>query len=468
MPKIMKIWDRDNESIALQERIEFMRDVTGGTRHMRKIAKEKGYLPQFPSEDSKDYETRLNITVFEPFTFDATISANGKIFAKKPTLLELPEEFEKHDIINNFDRDGTDIYKFANELNKIQITEGIAFVYTAFPSTKTNIVSLNKQMRPYARIIKGDQIISKRYVVDNGRKVLYQIVISEKINENDGDFGQIGIVQYRRIFIDNAEIKYEVYRKIEEQQKLIEQGIIRISGQTEYAKIPIEPCYAVQKGYMLSVSPFEELGHLNVEHFQKMSDFNMSYHLSGANTPVIIGNIINANPAKDVAEQRQTQVGGASILNLEQGGKFEWVSGSTQLQPMSDHIEKREQRMKAMAFDVVDGGNKTATQIKDERADKEAKLNMIALNLEDCLNATLKNMADFMRIDLKKGRIEINKDFNLTVMPIEDLQTYSNFVTEGKISHETFLKEAQKGERLLTIDSIEDEKELATREFEVE
>ena len=55
------------------------------------------------------------------------------------------------------------------------------------------------------------------------------------------------------------------------------------------------------------------------------------------------------------------------------------------------------------------------------------------------------------------GYVETNKDFNLTVMPIEDFKAIGDEVIRGNITKETFIKEAQRGERLLTIEEIQDE-----------
>jgi hypothetical protein len=465
MPQIKKVWERDAVSELTLEKILFMRDVTSGTKHMRDVAEKKGYLPKFPSEDKDTYTARKNITVFEPFTSDAVTSSNGKIFSKPPVIKDEIPQFKTLDIIENFDRNGNDIFQFAKTLNEIQISEGIVFVYTAFPTTNQDVVSLSKTLRPYANIVRGDAIISKKYTTENGKKVLWQIVISENVNEDDGNYHQTKLQQYRKIFIDNGNVQYQVYRKdANNNEEIKESGVIKIAGQ-KTPQITIEPCYGVQKDYFIGISPFEELGYLNIEHFQKMSDFNMTFHLSGANTPVIEGDLINNNPAKDNAMQKDPQVGGNEVVHIEKGGSFKWVSGSSQISPMSEHIEKREARMKAMSFDVVDGGNKTATQINDEKTDKEAKLKSIALNLESCLNKTLEHMADYMNIDIADMQIEINKDFNLTVMDIADLKQYSDMVHLGDISHETLLKEAQKGERLTTVTDIQKEIELATKDL---
>lgn len=463
MPAIKKVWERDNASTARLERIQFMRDVTGGTKHMRDVAKDRDYLPQFPKESAEDYKTRLKITVFEPFTSDAAQAAKGKIFSKKLGGVDtLPVEFTTYGILKNFDRNGSTINEFAADVAEKQITEGIVFIYTAFPRLNMENPPPSTSVRPYARIVTGDSIISTKYITENGRTILKQVVIEESINQinkDDGEFGQSRVKQYRRIFI-NVEntIQYIVYRKgANGEETPIETGIIRIAGQAE-PEIPLEPCYGIKKGYLKGVSPFEELGYLNIEHFQKMSDYNMSYHLSGANTPVVLGSIMDANPPKDKAVQQQTQVGGAEILNVEQGGDFKWVSGSSDIEKMYDHILKREDRMKAMGFDVIDDGQKTATEINDERADKEAKLVYLANNLENAINRTILHMAEYLNITLTdEQRVTVNKDFNLTVMPIEDFKELRASWNEGNISGETFFKESQKGERLLTIESIEDE-----------
>ena len=458
MPGLKKVWERDTESAKITKKINFMRDVTDGTAHMREVCLEKDYLPIFPKESDDDYKTRKNITVFEPFTIDAIQASKGKIFAKKITLQDLPDELEKYDIIENFDRNGSSLQSFAQELCETQIREGVAFVYTAFPGTREDRPVLSKLIRPYARIVTGDSIISKKYSTINGQKMLWQVVIEETINADEDSYQQNKVSQYRKIYIkDNKQIEYVIYRRgAKDEEIVIETGIIRIAGQKS-PQIPLEPCYGIKKGYFSGVSPFEELGYLNIEHYQKMSDYNMTYHRSAALTPVIIGERTNSNPIKDAVVKQQTQTGGPEILQIEQGGDFKWVGGSADIKAMFEHIEKRESRMKAMGFDVIDGGDKTATQINDERNDKEAKLKSIANNLETCLNRTILHMCEYLNVELGEGKVSVNKDFNLTVMPVEDLNALANMVGLNLITPKTFLQEAQAGERLLTIESIEDE-----------
>jgi len=460
MPAIKKVWELDTESKIVTAKIEFMRAVTNGTQNMRAIAKKDGYLPQFPSENEDDYKTRLLISVFEPFTADAVQTAKGKVFAKKIKQVDLPSEFETFGIMDNFDRNGTSFDEFAEELCEIQTREGIVFVYTAFPGTREQRPVPSKLIRPYARIVTGDSVISKKFTTVNGTKILWQVIIAESINQNDGDYQQNQIQQYRRIFIENEEIKYTVYREgANNTEVIIETGVIKIAGQ-KVPQIPLEPCYGIKKRYFFGVSPFEELGYLNIQHYQKSSDYDMSLHRCGAATPVKIGDNVSVNPVKDKSAPKQTNTGGPEIMHLESGGDFKWVSGSADIKPMAEDIERKEERMKAMGFDVIDGGNKTATQINDERTDKEAKLNNISKNLENCLNRTLKHMADYLNVDLGDGKVIVNNDFNLTVMPIEDYKTYGDQVAQGIITLKTFYKEAQAGERLLTIDDIEEEIEL--------
>ena len=457
MPAIKKVWEKDKESAIVTAKIEFMRDVSDGTQHMRAVGQKKDYLPKFPSESDDDYKTRKKISVFEPFTADAVQTAKGKVFAKKIKQVDLPSEFETLGIMDNFDRNGTSFDEFAEELCEIQTREGIVFVYTAFPGTREQRPVPSKLIRPYARIVTGDSIVSKKFTTKNGTKILHQVVISESVNQDDGDYQQSSAQQYRRIYLDKFDIKYVVYREGAERKEIIvESGEIRIAGQ-KTPQIPLEPCYGIKKRYFFGVSPFEELGYLNIQHYQKSSDYDMSLHRCGAATPVISGDKVSVNPIKDAAEKQQTNTGGPEIMHLEADGDFKWVSGSSEIKPMADDIERKEERMKAMGFDVIDGGNKTATQINDERTDKEAKLNNLSKNLENCLNRTLQHMADYLNIQLGDGKVIVNNDFNLTVMPIEDFKTYGDLVSQGIMTLETFYNEAQAGERLLTMENAEDE-----------
>jgi len=457
MPQITKVWDRDEDSKYLLKKIEFMNDVTDGTAHMREVAKEKLYLPQFPKETPDEYKTRLNITVLEPFTADAIQSSKGKIFSKNIVLNDLPKEFDTYGILDNFDRNGATFEEFAGELSDLQLKDGIAFVYVAFTKTLNDKTIPSKQVRPYARVVSGDRIISKKYRTINGKLHLIQIVISENVSGGEDKYHQEMVQQYRKIYITGTgQITYEVIVNDGGNEKQKETGNITLGGQTD-PEIPIVPCYGKKKRYFVGTSHFEELGYLNIEHYQKMSDFNGSFHLAGALTPVITGEKINSNQIKDSAVDEQQQVGGAEIMALEKGGDFKWVGGGADLVAMHSHIEKREERMKRMAFDVVDGGNKTATQIKDEKNDKEAKLKSLAINLENCLNKTLLYMCQYLKIEMGDGNVKVNKDFNLTVIPIEDVNIYKDMVLENVITKETFYKEMQQGERLLTIENNEAE-----------
>ena len=142
-------------------------------------------------------------------------------------------------------------------------------------------------------------------------------------------------------------IQYQVIERGPKDEEIqVEAGIIRIAGQARgigdesiTAEIPLTPCYGIKKGFFNGVSPFEELGHLNIQHLRKSSDYDASEHLSATNTPVMSGDQKAVNPTKDNATQRQTQVGGGEVLMMEQGGDFKWVSGGANLTPFRDNIQ---------------------------------------------------------------------------------------------------------------------------------
>ena len=204
---------------------EIMKAVTQGTEYLR--ANCEAFLPLEPREDYTAYQSRVDRSVFSPYTQRLIRAATGLILRKPITLIGDPywtDVFAK-------DVDGckSDLDEYARRLIICSLTYGQSHVLVDFPAP-TGALSLAEEReqnrRPYWIEIDPMNIYGWRLDREVNYGNLVQVRIAEKAIVPKGEFGETVFDQVRVI----EPGRYRVYRKNESEKNLYNIADATFSG----------------------------------------------------------------------------------------------------------------------------------------------------------------------------------------------------------------------------------------------
>ncbi|WP_190423559.1 hypothetical protein [Pseudomonas typographi] len=177
--------------------------LMGGTRAMR--AASTALLPKWPKEEREDYDNRLKQSTLLPAYSETVKNMTGRVFAEPLTLGDdIPEDIKAY--AENFDRQNNNLQVWAQTFFSTALAYGLCHVLIDYPKTvdeQGNVIVRTKadekatNVRPYAILIRPQQVLGWRSTSNNGEHVLTQFRYLELIEEDDGEFGTKFIPQVR-------------------------------------------------------------------------------------------------------------------------------------------------------------------------------------------------------------------------------------------------------------------------------
>lgn len=425
----------------------FMRDLVDGTMQVQ--SKAEAYLHKYNMEDSTDYQDRLKNSEVLPATAEAIKSITGKLLLKDTTLEDINELFD----INNIDNAGTSFSSFEHKLTNDSLTDGLSFILVDYPSVTGVQTVAQKQAlnaKPFYSIINSTQILNFRTEIINNETKLSQITIKTTSLEPDGDFGEKAVDKYLVYKNQNGIVTVDKWGENNgEVTKL--QDTISITGVKE---IPLVPFYTGKTGYLEGKSPLFEMGVLNYKWYRVNSALSRTLERGCDATPVIKGQA----PLDDNGEKQELSVGSSQMLLLDEDSSFEWVGiDSSIIAPVENNIKSIEDRMAGIATQVLNSDTEqTATEVKVNNTDTQAKLGTFKANRENALNKAYELWCMFAGVPIT-GMFKCNEDFSDTkALPAQSEQLLKDHLA-GIITKETYIKERQLGGNLTSIEDIDKE-----------
>jgi hypothetical protein len=433
--------------------LALVRDLWGGTERLRE--KSTTYLPQAPGEASENYNVRLYRSVLVNFFRRTVDGLVGLVFRKDPKLGDdVPLLIKEH--WENIDLAGTHGDVFAREIMQDAKIAGHAAILVEYPATggtQTAKPEVEGIIRPYWVPIQKDNIRSWRWTIENGRRILSQVVLRECSYEPVGEFGEEMVERYRVFYRDNGVVGFRLLRETENKELIIEaEGLYPTQDEIPIAEIPTSG----SKALFDSDPSLEDVAHLNVAHYQQWSDYATSIHKTCVPIFVTVG--LDQMTGSDGQASPDLVLGPNAGLDLPIGGDAKYVShDGASLASCKAALDDLKSDIGSLGLAMLAPQKRAAETYGAKRLDKatgDSALSVDARGLQDGLERALGFHARYLKLP-DGGSIEINRDFEGMVMEPAVMSAFASLIREG-LPLELALAELQAGGRLAEDVNLDD------------
>ena len=442
-----------------------------GTEAMRDEANLDTYFPKGDAETTTERLARAMRAELFPMFKDTVKGLVGLVFRKDPELQKnVPASIVQ--LWENIDGQGNHGAIFTRRVFTDAMVKGHSGVFVDAPRNRTGKTLTKSQeralgLRPYWIHIRPEQVINWRTTVIDGRIVLSLLVIEERVEIADGDFGVAEVTRYRVFrLLPDGRVQWQIWEKADgdnlPKQLDAEEGEGILANVT---RIPYVPIYAGERtAPMQSIPPLLDLEYTNIAHIQVLSDRRSSLHFAGNPILVIKGRVggvpgsADPNSPEAVAAQvgqsidnpasedttnfeRGLRVGAPNIgIEVDEKGDVKYAehTGAALGEGRQEltAIENRgaAQGMTMLQRDVRQA--QTAEAERLQRSEKDASLSSAAWSLEDGIEQLLAITAQMMG-EPTGGEVFIDKTFTDAFIDTARMQVYSNAEAAGQITKQT-------------------------------
>ncbi len=406
--------------------------LMGGTKAMR--AAGKAYLPMWPGEEQKAYDSRLSVSTLLPAYRETVGNMTSRVFAGPIQLLDdVPANIK--DMADDIDREGNNLQVWARDWFAKGLGYGLCHVlvdYTRAEGVRTVADEKRAGARPYAIVIHPKRVLG--WKAQGG--VLTQFRFSEVVPEEDGAFGSKDVEQVRVLEIGS----WSIYRKNEK-----DEWILHDSGVSTLPVIPIVTFYTGRTGYMTATPPLMDLAHLNVKHWQSQSDQDNILHVARVPIFTVIG---YEDVLDETGQPREIKVGSGTALKLPLNGDAKWVEHTGAAitagrDSLKDLLEDMRMSGAKLLQPMAGTAAKTAKQVGNEADIELSPLEAMALSFQDAMNQMLQLLA-MWRGQPDGGACKVNGNFEIDYAPEVSLPFLVTMANAGKLSDETLFSEAKR------------------------
>lgn len=421
--------------------------LMGGTDTMRRAGRR--YLPQWPAESDKAYDTRLATATLFPALARTVSVLTGKPFSKPLTLGDdVPPRIAEW--CENIDRQRRNLHTFAADLTMDAMARGFCGILVDCPPAGGVLTVAQERaagIRPYMIHIRPGQVLGWRTAMGAEGMVLTQLRLLECVEEDDGPFGTATIEQVRVL----EPGRWTVWRKAE--TRGVETWTIFDEGVTTLPVVPFVPVYGFYQAFMVGKPPLMDLAHANVEHWQSKSDQQTILHV--ARVPLLF--------TKDIGDAEITVGAGTFINATSPNADVRYVEHSgAAIEAGRLSILDLEDRMRQAGAEllVIKPGNTTTVQTIADNEQGMCDLQRIMQGVENAIDNALGLMARWVG-EPEGGHVSIYRDFGAATLAEASATLLFQTWQGGGISHPTLLAEYKRRGILSPDIEIEDEVEAA-------
>ncbi len=442
--------------------LQIVRDISGGTRHLRFCANASQYLPPEPKEQPDAYAIRRSRAALFNAYERAVHGLVGMVFKNEPELSEdVPEVMagtEGEDgaariegQLENCDLAGSHWAVFAKELFT-DAFEGHAFLYVdmppALPAGSTLADERATERRPYFVKYKKDQAVNWRL---DARGRLQQITFEECSMEPDGEYGEQEVKRYRVLRPGS----WQLYRKVKDEQQK-ETVILESEGTTSLSQIPVSICYTKKVKLLISRPALLDLAIINLLHYSEGSDYRTYLHI--ASRPLLWFK------GRDKSKKVEA-VGPYTIFDVSDTGNvaFAETTGAA-LEAARNDLKDLEEHMSVLGLSMLKQKTaaKTATEERGDQVREVSELATAAQSLHDCLEAALGFWAQYLGLP-SGGSVSLGVDGDDLTFSEQEIRAYGELA--GTVLSKQTVREILK-ERGALPESYSEEDELKRLEKE--
>jgi len=445
-----QVAERSAESSMLLTQTKLLRTLMTGTRGM--MAAREEYLPRASSEPSSVYDRRLNMSyLYNGYRF-AINSLSGRPFSNPLKLSEETPDVVR-DWSDNIDLTGRSLHQFARDWMIDVMIAGRSHILV----DKSKAVVRNRfeelELRPYLRMIRAEDIIGWKSDNMNGEEVLTQVRIQEmgEVDDPENLWATIPVKRVRVLYLDSWEL-WEEDQENEDDWRLVD------GGDADWDRIPLVTAYGIRDGFMESEPPMEDLGWVNLGHWQSQSDQRNILHVS--RVPILFGagfpEIADGSKKIEVAANRAlfSSDPGASLKYVEHTGKS--IGAGRQ------DLKDLEEQMAVLSLSplVPGSGGASATASALQGAESQSLLQAMTISIKEGLDDALQLMLDWQSLS-GEPEVIITSEYGLALREGEHVGALLQLRLSGDISRRTLWGELRRRDVLSEqFDPEEEEQEI--------
>ena len=431
---------------------EIMKAVSSGTEYLRENS--EAFLPLEPREDYDAYLSRVNRSVFSPYTQRLIRAATGLILRKPITVIGDP--YWTDVFVKDVDGCGSDLDEYARRNLICALTYGHSNTLVDFPAPRGAISLAEERLqnrRPYWIEIDPSNIYGWRLDREVNYGKLIQVRIAEKAVVPDGDFGEKVYEQIRVI----EPGKYRIYRKKETTKDMYTEDDafagnfdspadekdydLVESGEFSLGEIPLVTVYSGKTDTMTSKPPLLDIAYLNLAHFQRQADLIHSLHV--ASQPLLVMEGWD-DQTKDMA------ISVNYAMATQPGNKIYYVEpAASAFEAQAAEIQELQSQMATLGISTLSQQKfvaESADARRLDRVDTNSMLSMVSLDLEQKMQKAFNLSADYL--GLEPPEIKISRDFDIDRLIGQDITALTSLFDQQVIDREEFRDILVQGEVL--------------------
>ena len=421
--RVAQVGDPNSAWYAQEPHWILIEDLLQGTYGMRR--KHRRYLPQEPRELDESYDNRLARSVVPPYYQRLERMLAGMLTRKPVKLQDVSDAIREQ--LFDVDMQGNDLNVWTYETARKLVRYGHIGCLIDAPSNGG---------RPYWCTYTPRQILGYRTEQQDGAQRLTQLRLQETVLEADPDnkYGEKQIDQVRVL----TPGQYQIHQRQDN-------GEYRITdeGTTSLSEIPFSVAYSNRVGFMESRPPLEDIAELNLKSYQVQSDLDNQLHISAVPMLAFFGFPTSAE---------EVSAGPGEALAFPADGRAEYV------EPQGRSFDFQFKRLDQIAAQINELGlsavlgqklsAETATSKMIDRSQGDSTMMVIAQNVQDMIDNSLKFHAQFMGQQEAAGSCTVNRDFIGARLEPADVNALLQLYTAGTITKETLLMQLSDGEVL--------------------
>jgi hypothetical protein len=421
--RIAQVGDPNSAWYAQEPHWILIEDLLQGTYGMRR--KHRRYLPQEPREQDESFDNRLARSVCPPYYQRLERMLAGMLTRKPVKLQDVSDAIREQ--LFDVDLQGNDLNVWTYESARKLVRYGHIGCLVDAPSNGG---------RPYWCTYTPRQILGYRTEQQDGAQRLIQLRLQETVLEADPDskYGEKQIDQVRVL----TPGQYQIHQRQDNgDYKVVDEGT------TSLPEIPFSVAYSNRVGFMESRPPLEDIAELNLKSYQVQSDLDNILHVSCVPMLAFFGFPTSAE---------EVSAGPGEALAFPADGRAEYIEPQGRSFDFQfKRLEQIEAQINELGLSAVLGQKlsaETATAKMIDRSQGDSTMMVIAQNVQDMIDNSLKFHAQFMGQQEAAGSCTVNRDFIGARLEPADVNALLQLYTAGTITKETLLMQLSDGEVL--------------------
>lgn len=420
---VTQVGDPNGAWYAMEPHWILIEDLMGGTYGIRR--KHRRYLPQEPRELDESFDNRLARSVVPPYYQRLERMLAGMLTRKPVKLQDVSDAIREQ--LFDVDLQGNDLNVWTYESARKLVRYGHIGCLVDAPSNGG---------RPYWCTYTPRQILGYRTEQQDGQQRLTQLRLQETVLEADPDskYGEKQIDQVRVL----TPGQYQIHQREDNgNYKVVDEGT------TSLDQIPFSIAYSNRVGFMESRPPLEDIAELNLKSYQVQSDLDNQLHISAVPMLALFGFPSSAE---------EVSAGPGEALAFPADGRAEYI------EPQGRSFDFQFKRLEQIALQINELGlsavlgqklsAETASAKMIDRSQGDSTMMVIAQNVQDMIDNSLKFHAQFMGQQESAGSCTVNRDFIGARLEPADVNALLQLYTAGTITKETLLMQLSDGEVL--------------------